>query len=47
MNKTVELEKQPLSAAAEDLPPVHTHSVEPYISEAYARAGRLGPRSDR
>ena len=40
MNKTVELEKQPLSEVTEDLPPVQTHSVEPYISEEYARAER-------
>src|SRR3984885_1252078 len=40
MNKTVELERKAPSEAAEDLPPVQTHSVEPYISEEYARAER-------
>ena len=40
MNKTVELERQPLSEATEDLPPAQTHSVEPYISPEYARAER-------
>jgi nitrite reductase/ring-hydroxylating ferredoxin subunit len=40
MNKTVELEKQPLSETTEELPPAQTHSVEPYISEDYARAER-------
>ena len=40
MNKTVELERKAAAEAAEDLPPVQTHSVEPYISEEYARAER-------
>jgi phenylpropionate dioxygenase-like ring-hydroxylating dioxygenase large terminal subunit len=39
MNKTIELEKTH-SETTEDLPPAQTHSVEPYISEEYARAER-------
>ena len=46
MNKTVELEEQKTvakavdNAADEPLPPPQTHSVEPYISESFARAER-------
>ncbi len=40
MNKTVELVREPVSEAAEQLPEPETHSVEAYISQEYARAER-------
>src|SRR5271168_4637446 len=40
MSNTVELEKEVVEEAAEELPGPQTHSVEAYVSEDYARAER-------
>src|ERR1700730_19269187 len=40
MSKTAELEAQTVAQKVEDVPEPQTHSVEPYISEQYARGER-------